>query len=62
MADRYADQLGLPDHNISENVLTIIDPYADTERRLVTVFMDLEEGAEFLRWKRQKFARSQRTK
>lgn len=50
--DRYADQLGLPDQNISENVVTVIDPYADAERRLVTVFMDLEEAAEYLTWKR----------
>lgn len=58
--DRYAEELGLPDQNISENVVTVIDPYADAERRLVTVFMDLEEGAEFLTWKRGKYASGKR--
>ena len=51
--DRYASQLGLPDQNITENVVTVIDPDATHERRLVTVFLDPEEGAEFLTWKRK---------
>jgi hypothetical protein len=58
--DRYAEELGLPDQNISENVVTVIDPYATTERCLVTVFMDLEESAEYLTWKRGKFASGKR--
>lgn len=59
--DRYADQLGLPDQNISECIVTVIDPDATDERRLVTVFMDPHEGAEFLTWKRAKFAQGKRT-
>lgn len=58
--DRYADQLGLPDQNISENVVTVIDPEATEERRLVTTFLDLEEAAEFLTWKRAKWAAGKR--
>jgi hypothetical protein len=59
--DRYADQLGLPDQNISENVVTIIDPDAQQERCLVTTFMDLEEAAEFLTWKRKKYEAAKRS-
>lgn len=58
--DRYADQLGLPDQNISECVVTIIDPYAQRERQLVTVFMDPEEAADFLKFKRAKFFQNRR--
>ena len=52
--DRYAAELGLPDQNFSENVMTLIDPDAD-ERSLVKVFLDLKEGAEYLTWKRAKW-------
>jgi hypothetical protein len=52
--DRYAEEKGLPDQNFTENVLTVIDPAAD-DRGLVTVFLNLEEGAEYLTWKREKF-------
>lgn len=58
--DRYADQLGLNDSNISECVVTIIDPYAEKERQLVTVFMDPSDAAEFLTWKRAKFFQNRR--
>ena len=54
--DRYADEKGLPDQNFSECVVTIIDPAARDERHLVTVFLNAEEGAEFLTWKRSKRA------
>lgn len=55
--DRYADEKGLPDQNISENVLTVIDPEATEESGLVTVFFNLEAGAEFLTWKRSRGSR-----
>jgi len=53
--DRYAKELGLPNQNITPAVVTIIDPqYADDDPRLITVINDVEEGAEFLTWKRKK--------
>lgn len=58
--DRYADQLGLPDQNISECVVTVIDPDATDERRLVTVFMDPEEGADYLTFKRRRYEQGKR--
>lgn len=58
--DRYADEKGLPDSNIFECPVTIIDTAAD-EKRLVTVIFDPEEGAEFLKWKRAKWAAGKRT-
>jgi len=52
--DRYAEQLGLPDQCISPAVVTVIDPNSTTETGLITVFHDVEEGAAFLTWKRQR--------
>lgn len=53
--DRYADELGLPDQNISPAILTVIDPqYADDDPRLITPFLSAEEGADFLTWKRKR--------
>lgn len=53
--DRYADQLGLPDGNVFPACVTIIDPdeAEDTAKR-VTVIMDVENGAEYLTWLRNK--------
>lgn len=58
--DRFAEEKGFPDANFTENVLTIIDPEAPDERRLVTVFMDAEEGAAYLTWKRSNWKSSRR--
>jgi hypothetical protein len=53
--DRYGKELGLPNQNITPAVVTIIDPqYADDDPRLVTVIHDIEEGAEFLTFKRKR--------
>ena len=53
--DRYAEEKGLPDQNISPAFVTVIDPkYTDSDPRLVTTIFDVEEGAEFLKWKRNK--------
>ena len=53
--DRYAKELGLPNQNISPSCVTIIDPqYEDDDPRLVTVIHDVEEGAEYLTWKRSR--------
>lgn len=49
--DRYAKDKGFPDQHIAPAVLTIIDPERP-ECGFVTVFDDIEEGVEYLRWKR----------
>ena len=55
--DRYAEELGLPDQNISPCVITVIDPrFEDNDPRLITVLWDVEEAAEFLTYKRKKHA------
>lgn len=59
--DRYAEEKGLPDQNAFPAAVTIIDPqFDDGDSRLVTVIPNVEEGAEYLTWKRKKWARSQR--
>ena len=52
--DDYAEQLCLPNQNVSPNVTTIIDPDAKLERQLVTVFWDLEYAADYLNFLRKK--------
>lgn len=53
--DRYGKELGLPNQNITPAVVTVIDPqYADDDPRLVTTLHDVEEGAEYLTFKRKK--------
>jgi hypothetical protein len=52
--DRYGKQLNLPNQSYFENAVTIIDPYAKSERGLVHVCLDVEEGADYLAWKRQR--------
>lgn len=59
--DRYANEKGLPDQNAFPAAITVIDPqFADDDVRLVSVFPSVEEGAEFLTYKRKKWARAQR--
>ena len=54
--DEYAKRLGLPNQNISPASVTIIDPqYADDDPKLITVIHDVEEAAEYLTWKRNKY-------
>lgn len=53
--DRYAEENGLPDQNAFAACVTIIDPqYGDGDPRLITVIPDVQEGAEFLKFKRRK--------
>lgn len=53
--DRYAEENGLPDQNAFAACVTIIDPqYGDDDPRLITVIPDVQEGAEFLKFKRRK--------
>lgn len=55
--DEYAAEKGLPDQNAFAACVTIIDPqFGDDDPRLVTVIPDVQEGAEFLAWKRQRAA------
>jgi hypothetical protein len=54
--DSYADKLGLPDQNAFPACCTIIDPrYADDDPRLITVITDVEEGCDYLTWKRKRY-------
>jgi hypothetical protein len=53
--DSYASEKGFPDQNAFPACVTIIDPqYADDDPRLVTVIPSVEEGAEYLRFKRRR--------
>ena len=53
--DSFALKCGFPNHAISPAVVTIIDPqYADDDPRLITTLYDVEEGAEYLSWKRSR--------
>jgi len=49
MFDEFADAKGFPDHNLSACV-TIIDPNSVREEGIVTVIMDVDAAAEWLRW------------
>lgn len=53
--DDYAVERCLPDQNISPCVTTIINPYAADEVGLVHTVFDVEEAADFLTWKRERF-------
>lgn len=59
--DRYADELGLPDQTISPSILTIIDPrYEDDDPRLITPFLSADEGADYLKYLRKRYASGKR--
>lgn len=51
--DRYARDKGFRDQFISPSVLTVIDPDADS-MGLVTVFHSIDEGVDYLKFKRRK--------
>jgi hypothetical protein len=52
--DDYAQQIGCLAKDISPCCVTIIDPDATKESKLIHVVWDLEEGADFLTWKRNR--------
>lgn len=55
--DRYAEEKGLPNQNFTVAPVTIIDPsQPDESNRLVTVFLDPEEGADYLTFRRKRKA------
>jgi hypothetical protein len=56
--DRYAEERGLPNQTFTVCPVAIIDPeQPDDSPRCITVFFDPEDAAEFLTWKRKKWAR-----
>jgi len=59
--DRYADEKGLDDKAIFMCPVTIFDPqYPDDDVRAVHTVFDPEEGADYLTWKRAKWAEGKR--
>lgn len=51
--DKYAAEKGLPNQTVSPCVMLVVQPSAaDDSPKLITVFHDLEMGAEFLTWLR----------
>ena len=55
--DRYAKEMGLPDQSIFVCPVAIIDPaYGDDDPRFITLIFDPEEAAEYLTWKRSRWA------
>lgn len=60
--DRYADEKGLRNQNIFCCPVSIFDPaYPDTDVRAVTVLLDPGEAAEYLTWKRKRWAKGKAT-
>lgn len=55
--DDYAKKLGHDPQEGGASILSIYDPYAKTDIGFLQCYADLEEGAEYLSWKRQKWAR-----
>lgn len=55
VVDHYAAEKGLPDQNAFGACMTIIDPTkADDDPGLITVLPDVEAGAEYLTWLRNR--------
>lgn len=52
--DRYAKEKGFRNQTIEPAVVTIIDPDATDPARFVTVFLSVEEGVDYLKYKRRK--------
>jgi hypothetical protein len=53
--DRYAEEKGLPNQTISPCVVVVVQPdAADDSPRLITVFQDVETGADFLTFLRKR--------
>lgn len=51
--DQYADNLGYASQKYGATITAVIDPIAEGVKR-IRCFADLEEAAEFLRWKRER--------
>jgi hypothetical protein len=55
--DRYAREKGFRDQHVSPAVLTVINPGAKSPAGFVTVFHDIEEGVDYLTYRRKRWAR-----
>ena len=53
--DDYAVKLSLEEQRYGHSIAMIIDPNEDSPVRRVTCFADLEEGADYLTYKRKKY-------
>jgi hypothetical protein len=51
--DAYAKTQGYSDQQLAPAVVTVIDPSATRETELVTVFLDVEHGVDYLNWRRK---------
>lgn len=54
--DHFAKTKGFPDANFAPSAVNIIDPDAADETQLVTTFFNVQEAAEYLKYKRRKAA------
>lgn len=55
--DRYAEEKGLPDQSAFRCPVTVINPqYGDDDPRLISVFLDPEQGADYLTFLRRNAA------
>lgn len=52
--DDYARRLGFYEQKEGAAILTVINPKATTQAGRVSVFVDIENGVEYLKWLRQK--------
>jgi hypothetical protein len=52
--DQYAENLGYPIQQQAATVCCVVDPQSKSPASFVKPFADLEEGAEFLTWKRSR--------
>lgn len=57
--DEYARKLGFADQQYGASILTVFDPEADGPGS-IQCFADIEEGAEFLKFKRDKYKASRK--
>lgn len=56
--DPYARENNFIATNHAPCVVTVIDPEATNAERFVTVFTDVQEAAEYLTWKRERYAKA----
>lgn len=52
--DSHAQRLGFPEQNHGQSILQIIDPEAERETGFVQCFSDVDHGADYLSWLREK--------
>lgn len=60
--DKYAEQKGFPDHTISPCVVTMINPDAEEESGLITVFHDVRAAADYLDWARARWSKGKKVR